>query len=103
MQRSLESKHYHTSIQIIDRKSARFCVRGIATVDGLEMPFTAWRIQALDYSDFESDNFYSRVAVRTKDGILNKYKDKDHYLVLIKNAAKSWWIDNDYWSRPDGN
>lgn len=75
-------------------------VRGVATVDGIQIPFTAYRLARIDYEwdDSTTSNiFFDHVAIRSKNGILKKYKDKDYISNILRNAAKGWWIDNNFW------
>ena len=87
-------------IVIYDNKSNVCDVKGVAIVDGIRIPFTAYRYTAHPdpaYGQFDAV-LMNHVAVRSKSGILNKYpKTKDHIKAQIRNAAKGWWIDNNFW------
>lgn len=87
------------NIVINDKKSHVYSIRGTVWVDGIAIPFTAYRKSRFD-SDVltpQSNIILDKVAVRSKSGILSKYKEKDHIKAQIKNKARGWWIDNKLW------
>lgn len=89
-------------ITINDKKSDLFSIRGTATVDGIRIPFTAYRKRGTDeHPGFTGPSdiqlVWLRVVVRSKDGILRGYSNKEYIETKICNAAKGWWIDRNLW------
>ena len=94
-------------IRINDKKSNVCNVFGVATVDGIDVPFTAYRYTLFDHpspstgqfdaTQHEDDFLLNKVAVRSKAGILKKFVGKDRIKAKIRNAARGWWIDHRYW------
>lgn len=93
---------YKVSIAIDDKKSDASQIRGVATADGIDIPFTVYRvwqrygtIPANGY--FDSTGAWNRLGVRSKGDILSKYKEGPFIRNLIKDKARGWWIDHNQW------
>lgn len=94
-------------IKINEKKSNVCNVKGVAIVDGIEVPFTAYRYTLFEHPNpatgqfdalpNDDDFLLNKVAVRSKSGILRKFVEKDRIKTRIRNAAKGWWIDHRYW------
>lgn len=84
-------------VTINDIKSDIVKVTGIAHIDGISIPFTVHRRFPYAPED-EAIGIRPRVLVmRSKHGIIEKYKNKDHIKAYIKNKARAWWIDREWW------
>lgn len=88
---------YSLEIVINDKKSDVYLVRGDAIVDGIRIPFTVYRLRTIGDFDELVGNFLDRLALRSKSGILSKYKNGESIRRRIKDAARGWFIDNDHW------
>lgn len=79
-------------VTILDKKSNLLQVRGIATVDGIEIPFTVYRARIV--SSFTPEGHLQCTAVvRTKSGIIKEFGEADYIRNKLRDKARGWWID----------
>lgn len=84
-------------IVINDKTSNSYCIRGTVIVDGIRIPFTVYHLRFMSSLEDGLLVSFSRIALRSKGGILSKYKDGEQISRVIKDKARGWWIDNNHW------
>lgn len=76
------------TVKIDERKSYGFLVKGVAIIDGIEVPFTVYKSYR-----WWNEELQTRLNVKSKSSIIEKYQDKDHIKNTIRDTARGWWID----------